>query len=156
MCSLPHSGPHVSTPSLHLTVVISAAKTKKHFQENTINLEMMMNNCQQIMTLAIKNRDPLATSHSRGGQGEPRINCLSVVIWMQHLAVIYVKAEKALWENIFQVQQLAAIYIIWGENRWNKYLTGLHNEMDIFIHTELSQRLCNERMASPKDLSAAL
>lgn len=80
MCSLPHSGPHVSTPSLHLTVVISAAKTKKHFQENTINLEMMMNNCQQIMTLAIKNRDPLATSHSRGGQGEPRINCLSVVI----------------------------------------------------------------------------
>lgn len=75
---------------------------------------------------------------------------------MQHLAVIYVKAEKASWENIFQVQQLAAIYIIWGENHWNKYLTGLHNEMDIFIHIELSQRLSNERRASPKDLSAFL
>lgn len=112
-----------------------------------------MNNCQQIMTVTVKNRgDPPAT----GGRGKPRLNCLSVVIWMQHLAVIYVKAEKALWENIFQVQQLAAIYIIWGENRWDKYLTGLHNEMDIFIHVELSQRLCNECKASSKDLSAFL
>lgn len=72
---------------------------------------------------------------------------------MQHLAVIYVKAEKALWENIFQVQQLAAIYVIWGENRWDKYLSGLHNEMDIFIHDELSQRLRNKCKAPPKDLS---
>ncbi len=114
-----------------------------------------MSDCQQIMTVTIKNRgDPHATSLPRGGTWKARINCLSVVIWMQHLAVIYVKAEKALWENIFQVQQLAAIYIIWGENRWNKYLTGLHNEMDIFIHSELSQRLCNECRASAKDLSA--
>lgn len=75
---------------------------------------------------------------------------------MQHLAVIYVKSEKALWENIFQVQQLAPIYIIWRENRWDKYLSGLHNEMDIFIHAELSQRLCNKCKASPKDLSAFL
>ena len=34
-----------------------------------------------------------------------------------------------------------------------KQIFGLRNEMDIFIHTELSQRPCNERMASPEDLA---
>lgn len=60
---------------------------------------------------------------------------------MQHSAVIYAKAEKLLYENIFQVQQLAAIYIIQRENRWDNYLTGLRNEMDIFIRAVSSQRL---------------
>lgn len=66
-----------------------------------------MSDWQQLMTLAVKNLPPAA-----GWRAEPRLNNLSVAIWIQHLAVIYAKAEKLLQENVSQVQQLAAIYII--------------------------------------------
>lgn len=132
-------------------------KTKKYFPENTINSERMMNNCQQIMTVIIKNRtNPLATSLSGGARRKPRINCLSVVIWMQHLAVIYAKAEKH-YEKTFSKCNSLQQFTLYGEKtaETNIWLAS-YNEMDIFIHTELSQRLRNERTASTKTLSGFL
>ena len=76
-----------------------------------------MNNCQQIMTVAIKNRsDPLPQASLKGTREAK--NKLPVC---SHLNATFscdlCEGRKALRENIFQVQQLAAIYIIWGENR---------------------------------------
>lgn len=77
------------------------------------------------MTVAIKTEATLSPQTSLEGDEEAK-NKLPVC---SHLNATFscdlCEGRKALWENIFQLQQLAAIYIIWGENRWNKYLTGL-------------------------------
>lgn len=75
---------------------------------------------------------------------------------MQHLAVIYVKAEKHYEKTFSKCNSLQQFTLYGGKTAETNIWLASYNEMDIFIHTELSQRLCNERTASPKDLCAFL
>lgn len=60
-------------PYYKCIIIITARKTKKYFEgkKETINLESLMNNCQQIMTVTIKkNRSVLLATSLPGGVDE--------------------------------------------------------------------------------------
>lgn len=119
-------------PSVDFTVITTAQKRRKTVQEGAINLRTTMNNCQQVMTVAVKTcSDPLATSLSRGAKGKPRINCLSVVIWMQHLAVIYVKHKGIMRKHFPSATACSNLHYMGGKPlkqifdwppQWNEYI----------------------------------
>lgn len=70
---------------------------------------------------------------------------------MQHLAVIYVKAEKHYEKTFSKCNSLQQFTLYGGKTAETNIWADSHNEMDIFIHSELSQRLSTEGTASPKD-----
>lgn len=82
-------------------------KTNKYVKENTMNLKMI----EQLSTnndSRFKNQsDPAARILSPGGC------CQSVVMWMQHLAVIYAKAEKH-YEKTFSKRNSLQQFALYG------------------------------------------
>lgn len=72
-------------------LVVACFLTRLHKIKIPYIWERWAKDWQQLMTVAIEGPPPAA-----GWRRGPRLNSLSVVIRMQHLAVIYAKAEKLL------------------------------------------------------------